>query len=222
MRTNFLLILFSLFLVSCNISKKKSVCIIGGVNRPTAIYVRNDSNFLVRKSLDMIQHLCVLAKDSVYIQYHTYNAEIIKFIEHLSSCNPKSNYTAFKIKNLHPFSNTLFGNDVNNNNLTERAYQSIPLRINSYSGSVKLAATSLLACEDIFHYDKLNEACMFIYSFDKFCCMVLFIPRKEYIVQSYANFMIHPMLINLHTEEQMKDFFYNVMGVHGLNIEIIK
>lgn len=111
---------------------------------------------------------------------------------------------------------------ITNDNITERIYKSIPMRINSYSGSLKLAATSLLSCDDVFHYDKLKAPCLFIYSFDKFCCMVLFMPHNESIVQSYANFIINPMLINLQTEAQIKDFFSKVLDVQGLDIEIVK
>ena len=52
--------------------------------------------------------------------------------------------------------------------------------------------------------------------------MVLLMPQNESIVQSYANFIINPMLINLQTEAQIKDFFSKVLDVQGLDIEIVK
>lgn len=157
-----------------------------------------------------------------YINYSTNNTEIIKVIDNLSSCDLNSNYTLFKVEDLRPFISAFLGDSITNDNITERIYKSIPMRINSYSGSLKLAATSLLSCDDVFHYDKLKAPCLFIYSFDKFCCMVLFMPQNESIVQSYANFIINPMLINLQTEAQIKDFFSKVLDVQGLDIEIVK
>ena len=143
-------------------------------------------------------------------------------IDNLSSCDLNSKYTLFKVEDLRPFISVFLGDSINNDNITERIYKSIPMKINSYSGSLKLAATSLLSCDDVFHYDKLKAPCLFIYSFDKFCCMVLFMPHNESIVQSYANFIINPMLINLQTEAQIKDFFSKVLDVQGLDIELVK
>lgn len=220
-----MLFLFTFTFISCKTYKNSevnSIGIIGSADGPTAIYIKVNPNFLIQKSLDIIQNLCLLAKDSTYINYSTNNTEIIKVIDNLSSCDLNSKYTLFKVEDLRPFISVFLGDSITNDNITERIYKSIPMRINSYSGSLKLAATSLLSCDDVFHYDKLKAPCLFIYSFDKFCCMVLFMPHNESIVQSYANFIINPMLINLQTEAQIKDFFSKVLDVQGLDIEIVK
>lgn len=79
-----MLFLLSFTLISCKTYKNSevnSIGIIGSADGPTAIYIKVNPNFLIQKSLDIIQNLCLLAKDSTYINYSTNNTEIIKVID---------------------------------------------------------------------------------------------------------------------------------------------
>lgn len=62
-----MLFLLSFTFISCKTYKNSevnSIGIIGSADGPTAIYIKVNPNFLIQKSLDIIQNLCLLAKGS--------------------------------------------------------------------------------------------------------------------------------------------------------------
>ena len=78
-----MLFLLSFTFISCKTyknSEANSIGIIGSADGPTAIYIKVNANFLIQKSLDIIQNLCLLAKDSTYINYSTNNTEITRLV----------------------------------------------------------------------------------------------------------------------------------------------
>lgn len=225
---------FPIILVACNIllsscktykinkvDSRETIGVIGGADESTAIYLKSDSDYLINESLNLIQNLCLLAKDTAYIKYSTGNTDVVKLIKDLSSCDYQSHHTVFKIDNLRPFLRKL-NDGAANKILIEKLYRSIPMQINSFSGSANLVATSLLACDDVFYYGELKDTCAFVFGYDGYCCMVLYAPKKEGIVQAFATFLIHPMLENIQRAEQLEEFFIEVMDVHGLHVELIE
>lgn len=47
--------------------QSKSSAIIGGNDGPTAIYIGEQPDFLLREGLDMVRNMCTLANDTNYI-----------------------------------------------------------------------------------------------------------------------------------------------------------
>ena len=81
-------IAFSLLLWGYNSESKaqalpqsKSSAIIGGNDGPTAIYIGDRPDFLLREGLDMVRNMCTLANDTNYIKYSTNNPAIIRLIK---------------------------------------------------------------------------------------------------------------------------------------------
>lgn len=198
---------------------------IGGSDGPTSIYVQEDTpDFLLQRGLEVIEKMCILAKDSTYIHYCTQNADIISRVKHLASCYYQSGYKVFEIVCSPAFLKKMIGSDKETSDklFIERFCQSIPMQINAYAGSENVAAISLLACEDVFHCHTLAHPCFYLYRFEKgIDCMVWFVPRKESIVQSYATFLVHERLADLKTADELKAFFSEMTGVAGIEVKEI-
>ena len=178
-------ILIALNGISCK-QQGSTTSIIGQGDGPTAIYIDEQPDFLLRKGLDLIHEMHDLANDSNYIKYVTTHTEITQRVREFASGNYQSDYKVFAIDNLKPFTDYLTrmapGLD---SKLYERLYQSIPALINAQSGSTAIAATSLLTGEDVFHSNQPEAPCIYLYSFNKgINCLVLFIPQSEKIIQA--------------------------------------
>lgn len=199
--------------------------VIGGSDGPTSIYVQeNTPDFLLQRGLEVVQKMCILAKDSTYIHYCTQNADIISRVKHLASCHYQSGYKVFKIVCSSAFLKKMTGVDEKSSGklFFERFCQSIPMRINAYAGSENVAAISLLACEEVFHCHTLAHPCFYLYRFEKgIDCMVWFVPRKENIVQSYATFLVHERLADIKTADELKAFFSEMTGVAEIEVKEI-
>lgn len=200
--------------------------VIGGSDGPTSIYVQEDtSDFLLQRGLEVIEKMCILAKDSTYIHYCTQNADIISRVKHLAFCHYHSGYKVFEIV----FSPAFLKKKMTGRNketsdklFFERFCQSIPMWINAYAGSANVAAISMLACEEVFHCHTLAHPCFYLYRFEQgIDCMVWFVPRKESIVQSYATFLVHERLADLKTANELKAFFSEMIGVAEIEVKEI-
>lgn len=199
--------------------------VIGGSDGPTSIYVQEDTpDFLLQRGLEVIEKMCILAKDSTYIHYCTQNADIISRVKHFASCHYQSGYKVFEIVCLPTFLKKMIGSDKETSDklFIERFCQSIPMQINAYTGSENVAAISLLACEEVFHCHTLAHPYFYLYRFEQgIDCMVWFVPRKESIVQSYATFLVHERLADLKTADELKAFFSEMTGVAGIEVKEI-
>lgn len=198
--------------------------IIGEGDGPTAIYIDERPDFLLRKGLDLIHEMHDLANDSNYVRYVTTHTEITQRIREFASGNYQSDYKVFAIDNLKPFTDYLTrmapGLD---SKLYERLYRSIPALINAQSGSTAIAATSLLTGEDVFHSNQPEAPCIYLYSFDKgINCLVLFIPQSEKIVQAYASWIINRQLGQVENADDVKTFFKAVLNIPDIAIEQLK
>lgn len=215
----------SIFCVSCGKRDLRGgdssvIGIIGGSDGPTSIYTVETPDFLLRKGLDLIQEGRALANDSAYIRYSTSNKEIIRLIKRMASLDYKSGYKVFEISNLQVLLKSLAGAETGfNEEIMKRFYKSVPMLINSYSGSTNVAATSLLVCEEAFHYGELDDPCVYLYCFrNGVNSMVLFIPGSENITLSYATFVIHEALTDVKSADDVRSFFSKVLGVDGIAV----
>lgn len=213
-------ILIALNGISCK-QQGSTTSIIGQGDGPTAIYIDEQPDFLLRKGLDLIHEMHDLANDSNYIKYVTTHTEITQRVREFASGNYQSDYKVFAIDNLKPFTDYLTrmapGLDFK---LYERLYRSIPALINAQSGSTAIAATSLLTGEDVFHCNQLETPCIYLYSFNKgINCLVLFIPQPEKIVQAYAAWILNRQLGQIEKTDDVKIFFKEVLNVPDTSIE---
>lgn len=216
-------ILIALNGMSCK-QQGSTTSIIGEGDGPTAIYIAEQPDFLLRKGLDLIHEMHDLANDSNYVRYVTTHTEITQRIREFASGNYQSDYKVFAIDNLKPFTDYLTrmapGLDAK---LYERLYRSIPTLINAQSGSTAIAATSLLTGEDVFHSDQPEAPCIYLYLFDKgINCLVLFIPQSEKIVQAYASWIINRQLGQVKNDDDVKTFFKEVLNIPDIAIEQLK
>lgn len=224
---NQLLITTAILIVLNGISCKQqgsTTSIIGQGDGPTAIYIDEQPDFLLRKGLDLIHEMHDLANDSNYIKYVTTHTEITQRVREFASGNYQSDYKVFAIDNLKPFTDYLTrmapGLD---SKLYERLYRSIPALINAQSGSTAIAATSLLTGEDVFHSNQPEAPCIYLYSFNKgINCLVLFIPQSEKIVQAYASWIINRQLGRIENADDVKTFFRTVLNIPDIAIEQLK
>lgn len=149
-------ILIALNGISCK-QQGSTTSIIGQGDGPTAIYIDEQPDFLLRKGLDLIHEMHDLANDSNYVKYVTTNTEITQRIQEFATGNYQSDYKVFAIDNLKPFADYLTRMAPNlDSKLYERLYRSIPALINARSGPTAIAATSLLTGEDVFHCNQLE------------------------------------------------------------------
>lgn len=216
-------ILITLNGISCK-QQGSTTSIIGQGDGPTAIYIDEQPDFLLRKGLDLIHEMHDLANDSNYIKYVTTHTEITQRVREFASGNYQSDYKVFAIDNLKPFTDYLTrmapGLD---SKLYERLYRSIPALINAQSGSTAIAATSLLTGEDVFHSNQPEAPCIYLYSFNKgINCLVLFIPQSEKIVQAYASWIINRQLGRIENADDVKTFFRTVLNIPDIAIEQLK
>lgn len=216
-------ILIALNGISCK-QQGSTTSIIGQGDGPTAIYIDEQPDFLLRKGLDLIHEMHDLANDSNYIKYVTTHTEITQRVREFASDNYQSDYKVFAIDNLKPFTDYLTrmapGLD---SKLYERLYRSIPALINAQSGSTAIAATSLLTGEDVFHSNQPEAPCIYLYSFNKgINCLVLFIPQSEKIVQAYASWIINRQLGQVKKADDVKTFFRTVLNIPDIAIEQLK
>lgn len=224
-------IAFSLLLWGYNSESKaqalpqsKSSVIIGENDGPTAIYIGEQPDFLLREGLDMVRNMCTLANDANYIKYSTNNPDIIRLIKDIGSGNYQTNYHVFEIDHLQGFLKPIMDLKANlGKAVYERFYKSISMQINSSVGSTIVAATSLLVWDDVSHYDKLERPCLYLYCFENdINCMVLFFPKKEYIVQTYGTFIVHHRFSDLKTSDDVKAALKEVLHVSDINIKVIQ
>lgn len=223
---NLLLLATAIFIALNGMSCKQqgTTSIIGEGDGPTAIYIDEQPDFLLRKGLDLIHKMHDLANDSNYVRYVTTHTEITQQIREFASGNYQSDYKVFAIDNLEPFTDYLTrmapGLD---SKLYERLYRSIPALINAQSGSTAIAATSLLTGEDVFHSNRPEAPCIYLYSFNKgINCLVLFIPQSEKIVQAYASWIINRQLGQVKNADDVKTFFKEVLNIPDIAIEQLK
>lgn len=216
-------------------SEANAIGIIGGADGPTAIFINaggvckfsnghteNGSDMLFLKGLEMMKQSVSLTLDTAYIQNTTKNTAVLNVIQSLGTCSERFDYKAYKIPDLRPFIRQTTDNITDTGTiLEERLYRSIPMQINAQGGSANLAATSLLTYDDVFHNNDIDQPCIILYSFDRYCCMVLFIPKKEHIVSAYATFIVHSRITAFETEEDVKEFFHNTMGISNINVKKI-
>lgn len=138
---NKLLLLTTILLALNGISCSTSI--IRHSDGPTAIYIDEQPDFLLRKGLGLIQEMHDLANDSNYLKYVTTNTEITQRIQEFASGNYQSDYKVFEIDNLDPFTDYLIPIAPRlDSKFYERLYRSIPALINAQSGSTAIAATS--------------------------------------------------------------------------------
>lgn len=223
-------IALSVLLVGCSprhAPKETSsvIGVIGGSDGPTSIYVQEDTpDFLLQRGLEVVQKMCILAKDSTYIHCCTQNSDIISRVKRLASCHYQSGYKVFEVVCLPAFLKKMTAMDEKSPDklFIERFCQRIPMQINAYAGSANVAAISLLACEEVFHCHTLAHPCFYLYRFEQgIDCMVWFVPRKESIVQSYATFLVHERLADLKTADELKAFFSEMTGMAGIEVKEI-
>ncbi|HIY49137.1 MAG TPA: hypothetical protein H9834_04865 [Candidatus Barnesiella excrementavium] len=211
-------ILISLNGISCSSS------IIGHSDGPTAIYIDEQPDFLLRKGLDLIHEIHDLANDSNYVKYVATRTEITQRVQEFASANCQSDYKVFAIDNLKPFTDYLSRIAPSlDSKLYERLYRSIPALINAQSGSTALAATSLLTGEDVFHSNRPEAPCIYLYCFNKgINCLVLFIPQSERIVQAYASWIINQQLDCIKGPDDVETFFKDVLNIPNIHIKQLK
>lgn len=204
--------------------QSKSSAIIGGNDGPTVIYIGDQPDFLLREGLDMVRNMCTLANDTNYIKYSTKNPDIIRLIKDIGSGNYQTNYHVFEIDHLQGFLRPIMDLNVNRSKAVyERFYKSIPKQINSSAGSTTVAAAALLVWDNVFHYNKLERPCLYLYCFEKgINCVVLFLPQKEYIVQTYGTFIVHQRFSDLKTSDDVKAAFKEVLHVSDIKIKAIQ
>lgn len=124
-------ILIALNGISCK-QQGSTTSIIGQGDGPTAIYIDEQPDFLLRKGLDLIHEMHDLANDSNYIKYVTTHTEITQRVREFASGNYQSDYKVFAIDNLKPFTDYLTRMAPSlDSKLYERLYRSIPALINS-------------------------------------------------------------------------------------------
>lgn len=211
-------ILLSLNGISCSSS------IIGRSDGPTAIYIDEQPDFLLHKGLDLIHQMHDLANDSNYVRYVTTRTEVTQRIQEFASGNYQSSYKVFAIDNLKPFTDYLTRTAPNlDSKLYVQLYRSIPSLINARSGATAIAATSLLTGEDVFHSNRPEAPCIYLYCFPKgINCMVLFIPQSEKIVQAYASWIINRQLGQIEKADDVETFFKDVLNIPDIHIEQLK